>query len=216
MKYAILTLLVAFLGISGVVAGVGNPNEPETAFTWHQNGLSVSFEDTTPLPLYNIAWYWDFGDGTHTDVQNPIHEYPGYGNYTVYFTVWNSDGYSRTDSQKVWVQEGVNATPQYTMIFWISLVLVFGGMFVILFGKFGNVRIGGALVTIVGVMLLVVNPPQVGLSEAVHTDNSFVAYAVPVMLLVLLIAGIAVAKNPYVRIGLVLAFVTSIVVLMVV
>lgn len=216
VRIAILALLVAFLGVSGVVTGTGNPGEPETSFTWHQNGLHVTFEDTTPLPLFEISWYWDFGDGEHADVQNPTHEYPGYGNYTVYFTVWSTAGYSRTESQTVWVQQGIGTESQYTMLFWISLVLAFGGMFVVLFGRFGNVRIGGALIVIIGVMLLVVSPPQVGLAQSVHTDNSFVTYAVPVLLLVLLVAGIAVSKNPYVRIGLVLAFVTSIVVLMVV
>jgi len=214
MRITILTLLVAFLGISGVVAGAGNPNEPNTSFEWQQKGLTVSFEDTTPLQLYIVSWYWDFGDGEHSNIQNPTHTYPGYGNYTVFFTTWNSQGFSRTVSQTVWVKEGVGVEPQFSMMFWISLLMLFGGAFVILFGKFSNVRIGGSLLVLIGIIMLVMNPPQVGLAEAFHTDNPFISYGVPLILLILLVAGLATSKNPLVRIGLVLMFLTSVVVLM--
>jgi gliding motility-associated-like protein len=34
-------------------------------------------------------WVWDFGDGTGSTDKNPIHNYPGTGNYTVVLTVKN-------------------------------------------------------------------------------------------------------------------------------
>lgn len=39
-----------------------------------------------------LQYYWDFGDGTNSNVQNPIHTYPSNGIYTVCFTVEGTDG----------------------------------------------------------------------------------------------------------------------------
>ncbi|MGZ8516449.1 MAG: PKD domain-containing protein [Chitinophagaceae bacterium] len=36
------------------------------------------------------TWLWDFGDGTSSSVQNPIHQYTDTGTYTVTFTVTNN------------------------------------------------------------------------------------------------------------------------------
>jgi len=51
--------------------------------------LSVQFTDTSG----NAAeWDWDFGDGTGSTEQNPVHAYHEAGNYTVRLTVRNEDG----------------------------------------------------------------------------------------------------------------------------
>jgi PKD repeat protein len=39
-----------------------------------------------------VSWNWDFGDGGTSTVQNPVHMYPGFGIYTVYLEVVNSNG----------------------------------------------------------------------------------------------------------------------------
>ena len=58
--------------------------------------LEVSFADKsmgTPT-----SWNWDFGDGTNSQVRNPVHVYPLPGNYTVNLTVNNENGTnSKTD-----------------------------------------------------------------------------------------------------------------------
>ncbi|AKB80284.1 cell surface protein [Methanosarcina horonobensis HB-1 = JCM 15518] len=52
--------------------------------------LNVLFTDTsTGTP---IAWNWNFGDGTNSAVQNPVHAYSTAGNYTVVLTVSNAAG----------------------------------------------------------------------------------------------------------------------------
>jgi PKD repeat protein len=53
--------------------------------------LSVTFTDKSQ---HNpTAWYWDFGDGTTSTVQNPpVHIYPGAGIYNVRLTACNSAG----------------------------------------------------------------------------------------------------------------------------
>ena len=49
--------------------------------------LNVTFTDlSTGNPT---QWYWDFGDGTNSTIQFPVHLYDGEGNYTVNLTVTN-------------------------------------------------------------------------------------------------------------------------------
>ncbi|MFA5415070.1 MAG: DUF2341 domain-containing protein, partial [Methanoregula sp.] len=52
--------------------------------------LTVLFNDSS----YNAptSWIWDFGDGTTSTDQNPVHTYAADGNYTVNLTVANSYG----------------------------------------------------------------------------------------------------------------------------
>ncbi len=54
--------------------------------------LDVSFTDmSTGSPT---AWNWDFGDGTNSVDQNPVHSYSSAGTYTVTLTVSNANGTS--------------------------------------------------------------------------------------------------------------------------
>lgn len=49
--------------------------------------LSVQFTD---LSTNATSWNWDFGDGTNSTEQNPMHTYSAIGNYTVNLTVSNA------------------------------------------------------------------------------------------------------------------------------
>jgi beta propeller repeat protein len=49
--------------------------------------LSVAFTDNTSGQV--DRWQWDFGDGTKTEEQNPLHNYESDGSYTVILTVNN-------------------------------------------------------------------------------------------------------------------------------
>jgi PKD repeat protein len=52
--------------------------------------LSVTFTDTSSrLPT---SWYWDFGDGTNSNGQNPVHVYTKAGKYTVSLKASNAAG----------------------------------------------------------------------------------------------------------------------------
>lgn len=45
----------------------------------------------TDLSTGNIeSWFWDFGDGSSSTAQNPVHEYKTFGSYAVTLTVSNS------------------------------------------------------------------------------------------------------------------------------
>jgi len=52
-------------------------------------GAAVQFTD---LSLYAVAWWWDFGDGTNSTEQNPVHNYSAPGVYTVSLKVYNRCG----------------------------------------------------------------------------------------------------------------------------
>ena len=57
-------------------------------------------------------WYWDFGDGTNSTLENPTHMYTAAGNYTVNLTAWNnlgSDTESKPDYISVAYQAPLNA-----------------------------------------------------------------------------------------------------------
>jgi len=64
--------------------------------------LNVKFTDTsTGTPA---TWKWDFGDGTSSTQQNPVHKYSKAGTYTVILTVKNAAGsntVTKTDYIKV-------------------------------------------------------------------------------------------------------------------
>lgn len=53
--------------------------------------LTVSFEDDSSGRVED--WYWDFGDGSTSTQQNPVHTF-GSGNFSVSLTVENSNGTS--------------------------------------------------------------------------------------------------------------------------
>jgi PKD repeat protein len=48
------------------------------------NALNITFYDNTQGAK---GWLWDFGDGTTSREQNPVHLYSQYGNYTICLTV---------------------------------------------------------------------------------------------------------------------------------
>jgi len=81
-------------GWKGQVPGTGTPT-PTTLvanftanITSGQAPLAVAFTDTsTGGPA---SWSWDFGDGTTSTAQNPVHTYTAAGTYTVSLSVTNA------------------------------------------------------------------------------------------------------------------------------
>ena len=77
-----------------VHAGSGPVNEPPSAnFTYSQDNLTVQFNGTSADSDGSvIGWLWEFGDGTLSLLENPIHNYTASGTYTVTLTVTDDDG----------------------------------------------------------------------------------------------------------------------------
>ena len=62
-------------------------HKPIADFTWTPNQLSVSYNDTS---TNSQAWWWDFGDGTFSNDQNPTHNYSVAGSYQVKLYIENN------------------------------------------------------------------------------------------------------------------------------
>ncbi len=76
-----------------------------------------------PLEFYGFAvngnkpytWYWDFGDGNTSNMQNPTFTYSDAGNYSVNLTVIDNSSNSASDITSSWIQE-INIPPKSPLI----------------------------------------------------------------------------------------------------
>ncbi len=69
--------------------------------------LSVQFTNQSTGDI--TAYLWDFGDGTTSSEQNPLHTYAGDGTYTVTLTVGIADGRTDSHSEDVTVATPLHA-----------------------------------------------------------------------------------------------------------
>jgi len=59
--------------------------------------FTVNFTDLSTQGIGPIdEWYWDFGDGNNSTLQNPSNEYQDFGGYTVSLTVTNINDFTDT------------------------------------------------------------------------------------------------------------------------
>jgi len=72
-------------------------NTPNPDFEWNFNGCvtdPVRFTDVSVYDdgVFSYQWFWDFGDGTTSNVQNPVHQYSTPGVYRVRFSLITNIG----------------------------------------------------------------------------------------------------------------------------
>ncbi|MEO1259168.1 MAG: PKD domain-containing protein [Bacteroidota bacterium] len=83
---------------------------PAPSFNVSTNVFTATFTNTTANAT---SYEWDFGDGTSSTEENPVHEYPGDGTYTATLTAFNDCG-SSTETVNVVItslpQAGFSAT----------------------------------------------------------------------------------------------------------
>jgi len=66
----------------------------------------IYFSDTsTDIDGDIVSWWWSFGDGYYSEVQNPKYSYDALGNYTVNLTITDDDGAVSTVEKIVSVLE---------------------------------------------------------------------------------------------------------------
>ena len=104
MRHTILTLLILASGLwAGVVFGQTpvQANFSSSASSGCTSPITVSFTDQSTGNPTN--WWWSFGDGTSSTVQNPTHAYQQPGTYWVTLSVWNG---TFGDSTSMWLTIG--------------------------------------------------------------------------------------------------------------
>jgi len=70
------------------------------------NKLNFTFTDQS---IGATTWLWDFGDGTTSTAQNPVHNYSSYGTYQVKLVVTNDT----CEHQQIQTVRIVNGTPDF-------------------------------------------------------------------------------------------------------
>jgi len=73
--------LVRWVGVADFTASTQSGHAP----------LLVSFQESSTVPAPS-AWHWEFGDGSSSDEQNPVHAYAQEGVYDVRLTVTGAAG----------------------------------------------------------------------------------------------------------------------------
>jgi gliding motility-associated-like protein len=85
-------------------------NPPVARFTFSQTCSIPKQVVYTDKSIGADLWFWDFGDGTTSAGQSPVHDYAAPGNYTVSLTVTNqTTGCSKTRTEEVRVIKEIAA-----------------------------------------------------------------------------------------------------------
>jgi PKD repeat protein len=88
-----------------IISKSGGPSvKVEASFSYSITGNQVSFTDKSYGGV--AVWVWDFGDGTGSTSQNPVHKYMKSGEYTISLSVYDSKGHSSTAKTTITLELG--------------------------------------------------------------------------------------------------------------
>jgi len=84
-----------------------NP-KPQANFTISSGDLKIETPITfTDQSASAVTWYWDFGDGQNSSIQNPTHTYTTIKSYTVKLSVTAASGCADSKSNSISVVTGI-------------------------------------------------------------------------------------------------------------
>ncbi len=93
------------------------PEDPKTSEEVHF--IDKSYDPDGKI----VSWHWDFGDGTISTSQNPIHKYSKAGTYFIKLTVTDNDGATTTNQKKITINKRAKTnTPGFDSIISIASV----------------------------------------------------------------------------------------------
>ena len=100
------------------VGAAGSP--PLAGFTASADTINIDDNETiffTNSSVNGVEWFWNFGDGTTSDEENPSHEYSSPGQYTVSLIAVDSNGCSGSSFLTIFVEvsnlSDVPPTPEF-------------------------------------------------------------------------------------------------------
>ncbi|MGD9235000.1 MAG: PKD domain-containing protein [Desulfobacterales bacterium] len=81
-------------------------NPPDAAFSYATSRKRFTFTDrSTDSDGTIVSWFWDFGDGETSTMQNPNHRYVKFDNYSVTLIVTDNEGISNSTSKNITVKK---------------------------------------------------------------------------------------------------------------
>lgn len=94
--------------VTFTATGDALPAAPKAGFNYQVDGLTTTFTDTSSDRNNDIAsWSWDFGDGSTSTEQNPVHNFAQTGQYDVTLTVTDSEGLTSSKTMSISVSSTV-------------------------------------------------------------------------------------------------------------
>jgi hypothetical protein len=78
--------------------------------------VPIKYSGSASFGYPPYSWFWNFGDGSSTNKQNPIYFYIEPGNYTIYLTVTDNSGNISDSNTWSWIQES-NDPPNKPLIY---------------------------------------------------------------------------------------------------
>lgn len=99
--YNVTLTATSNLGCNGsVTIPIAIQNGPDAAFDINPNPAfaleNVFFTDESTSNVNLVSWFWEFGDESGDNSQNPTHNYADGGEYTIIMTVTDANGCSDT------------------------------------------------------------------------------------------------------------------------
>jgi hypothetical protein len=83
-------VIAGYRAETGIVTDIGGPYLSQT-------GEVVQFNATVYGGTEPYTWEWDFGDGSVSNISNPVHTYEYVGNYSITLTITDADGKKSMD-----------------------------------------------------------------------------------------------------------------------
>ncbi len=86
----------------------------------------IEFYDSSQASGTIISWYWDFGNGSYSSLQNPQQTYLDSGIYVVTLTITTSDSCTSTYSDTIYINQSIQAFSVSGQVFADSNLLTAG------------------------------------------------------------------------------------------